>query len=61
MSRTAARELVEREDRGRARYFKRYFAASLDDPLLYHLVINTGLVSFKQAAELIVSAAAPLR
>lgn len=61
MSLPAAREFVTREDRGRARYFKRYFAADVDDPLLYHLTINTGLVSFEQAAELIVAAAIRLK
>jgi len=52
-----AREFVAREDGGRARYFKKYFAAEVDDPLHYHLVINTGLVSFEKAADLIFSAA----
>ncbi len=61
ISAPAARELVAREERGRARYFKRYFDAKVDDPLLYHLVINTGLVSFERAAELIVAAAAASR
>ena len=52
-----AREFVAREDRGRERYFKKYFAADVDDPLHYHLVINTSLVSFDKAADLILSAA----
>lgn len=44
------------EDRGRQRYLKKYFKADIDDPLLYHLVINTGLVSYDQAAQIIADA-----
>lgn len=39
-----ARAFVRREDRGRQRYVKKYFSKDIDDPLLYHLVINTDLV-----------------
>ncbi len=52
-----AREFIEREDRGRARYLKKYFETDVDDPLHYHLVINTSLVGFEAAADLIVAAA----
>lgn len=47
----AAAAFVEKEDRGRRRYVKSNFHARLDDELLYHLVINTGSVSFADAAE----------
>ncbi len=53
LSREAALKLVNREDRGRERYLKKYFKADIDDPLLYHLVINTDLVSKEEAADLI--------
>lgn len=49
----AALEFVHREDRGRQRFLKKYFAADVNDPLLYHLVINTDLVSYEEAARLI--------
>jgi cytidylate kinase len=52
-----AREFIEREDKGRARYLKKYFDADVENPLLYHLVINTSLVSYDTAADLIVAAA----
>lgn len=48
-----ARSFCIREDLGRARYLKKHFNADIEDPLLYHLVINTGLVSYDTAARLI--------
>lgn len=57
MTPTEARDFVDREDKGRRRYLKKYFAADGEDPLHYHLVINTGLVSYEAAAALIAEAA----
>ena len=51
-----ARKLAEREDLARARYLRQFFDKNIDDPLLYHLVINTDLISFQDAAHTIVSA-----
>ncbi len=48
--------MAQCEDLGRRRYLKKYFDKDIDDPLLYHLVINTDLVSFEEAARLIVHA-----
>ena len=56
MSKKAARDFIQREDAGRKRYLSRYFGARIDDPLLYHLIINTGLVSFDDAARIIAEA-----
>ena len=53
LGRKEALALVRREDRGRKRYVKKYFDTDLDDPLLYHLIINTDLVSYDQAARII--------
>jgi hypothetical protein len=53
LGRKEAQELVRREDRGRRRYLKNYFKVEIDDPLLYHLIINTDLVPFKVAARVI--------
>ena len=50
LGKEAALESVLREDRGRRRYLKRYFGAEIEDPLLYHLVLNTGLISTGTAA-----------
>jgi cytidylate kinase len=41
------------QDRGRERYLKRYFDADVNNPLLYHLVINTSLIGYDAAARLI--------
>ena len=58
MSKKAARDFILREDAGRRRYLSKYFNARIDDPLLYHLIINTGLVSFDGAAKMIAEAMA---
>lgn len=52
----AARQLVQQEDRGRERYLKKHFKTDVDNPLLYHLTINTDLISHDQAARLIADA-----
>lgn len=52
----AASEYVRDEDLGRRRYVKKYFAADIDDPLLYHVVINTDLVPYGEAARMIADA-----
>jgi len=56
MSKEAALDRIRREDRGRARYLKKYFDTDLNDPLLYHLVINTDLVTYEEAARIIADA-----
>ncbi len=53
VSREEAKKLVEREDKGRKDYIKKHFDKDIDDPLLYHLVINTDFVSYEQAVRMI--------
>lgn len=53
VTRKAALDLIAKEDTGRRRYVKKYFNADIDDPLLYHIVINTDLVSLEDAASLL--------
>jgi cytidylate kinase len=53
LSRPAAAARVRREDLGRRRYINKYFQKDVDDPLLYHLVINTDSVPLETAARLI--------
>ena len=53
MTEAQARTFCLREDRGRIRYLRKYYHSDINDPLIYHLVINTGLVSYDQAARLI--------
>ncbi|MGC3959633.1 MAG: cytidylate kinase-like family protein [Verrucomicrobiota bacterium] len=57
MTLNEAREFIAREDKGRARYLKKYFAVEADDPLNYSLTINTSRVSYDAAADLIYAAA----
>lgn len=53
MNEREARTFCVQEDAGRERYLKKYYKAEVNDPLRYHLTINTGLVSFDDAARLI--------
>jgi cytidylate kinase len=45
--------LVRETDEARRRHVQRYFGADVDDPLHYHLVINTGRNSFQETAQMI--------
>ena len=51
-----AGKFVAREDLGRRRYLKKYFKSDIDDPLLYHLVLNIGRISFDEAARIVADA-----
>lgn len=53
MTRDQAAKFCHDEDHARKRYFKKYFNADIDDPLLYHMLINTGQVSYDEAARII--------
>jgi cytidylate kinase len=44
---------VQHEDRGRKRYVKKYFEQDIENPLLYHLALNTDLLPYEKAAQLI--------
>ena len=49
----AARQFCLEEDAARARYVKTYFKADINDPLQYHLVINTSRTGCENAGRLI--------
>jgi cytidylate kinase len=53
MNKKDALARIEREDGGRRRYLKRYFGKEVDDPLHYHLVINTDWVTWHDAAVMV--------
>lgn len=53
MTMAEAHKFCLTEDQGRARYLKKYFNADINDPLLYHMVINTGQLNYAAAARLI--------
>ena len=47
---------IKKEDEKRKKYIKSYFNADFEDPLLYHLVLNTDLLTHTGAANLIAEA-----
>jgi cytidylate kinase len=51
-----ASRLVRETDEARRRYVQDYFGADVDDPLYYHLVINTGRASVQEVAQIISNA-----
>lgn len=51
-----AAEYVHKGDQAKARYIRRNFEARVQDPLQFHLTINTGRVSFFTAAKIIAGA-----
>ena len=53
LNRKAALSFIVREDKGRARYLKKHFGEEIDNPLLYHLTINTDRLDCPEAARLI--------
>ena len=56
ISAEAARACLEASQKARARYLRRAYGVNVDDPVLYHVVINTGLLDLAQAAGLVVQA-----
>jgi len=56
LSRPDARKFISRQETGKRRYLKEHFGKDIDDPLLYHLVINTDPISYEDTARLIVNA-----
>jgi CMP/dCMP kinase len=51
--RRAAQDLIIERDAASADYLSRFYHVDWEEPLLYHLVINTGKVSIEQSALLI--------
>ena len=47
------RKLVEQHDRLRKHYLRNYHRADWDDPLLYHLTINTGRMELEDTVDLV--------
>ena len=45
--------IIKKEDKGRRRYLKDQFHKDIDDPLLYHMIINTDRIRYEDAARLI--------
>jgi cytidylate kinase len=49
--------MLDETDGMRARYHREYYHRDWNDPLLYHMVLNTGLVGFGGATEMVVGRA----
>ena len=56
LSEEEALNYIKKEDEKRKKYLKSYFHADADDPLLYHMTVNTDLLTHKGAAYLIAEA-----
>lgn len=56
ISAEAARARLEASQRNQSRYLRRSHRARIDDPALYHLVVNTGLLGLNRAIDLVVAA-----
>jgi cytidylate kinase len=54
LSAEAALACLAQSDRARARYLRCTYSRNIDDPLLYHLVINMGLLEMTPAVNLVV-------
>ena len=48
-----AAQMVQDLDEARRRYVRQYFRTDIDDPLHYHLTINTAHTGFQKAAQII--------
>ena len=57
LSREAAEKEIDRFDNSRRTFIKRYFDADLEDPVHYHLTINTWHLSYEAAAQIVVDGA----
>ncbi len=53
LTRNEAHKFCLSQDRARERYLKKYFNADINDPLIYHLTINTDRVGYDETAKLI--------
>jgi cytidylate kinase len=53
MGRDEAREFIRSQDAAKRDYMRQYFGRDIDDPLLYHMVINTDGISYESAAQMI--------
>lgn len=57
---TAAQREVLQHDQAAAEYLARHYLLTWSDPLLYHLIINTGKLPLESATQLIANAVAQL-
>lgn len=53
LSRKEAIAFIQQEDLGRKRYLSRHYHKDIDDPLLYHMIVNTDLFGYERCADII--------
>lgn len=53
LDRTKSIEFIKKDDIARKSYLMNYFNKNIDDPLLYHITINTTILHYEEAAQLI--------
>jgi len=53
----AAEAAIDKTDANRARYHREYYKREWSDPAQYHLTLNTGVLGYEGAADLIVARA----
>jgi cytidylate kinase len=51
-----ADEYIKREEQARKNYLKSYFYKEIDNPVNYHLILNTHLLSYRESAKVIARA-----
>jgi hypothetical protein len=51
-----AEAFVKQKDKARREYIKSSFSKNIEDLEMYHMVVNTGLMSYKESAEIIAAA-----
>jgi cytidylate kinase len=56
MSEKEALNYIKKEDENRKQFIKSYFHADVDDPLLYHMTVNTDLLTHKGTSYLVAEA-----
>lgn len=57
LDRRAAERLMDHTDAERRRYHREHYHRDWDDPVHYHMVLNTGLLGIEGAADAVVAAA----
>jgi len=53
MNEKEAAAYIKKQDQNRADYIKSYFGKNIDDPLLYHMILNTGYLGYETTARVI--------
>ncbi len=53
LNRSDAIEFTKNEDHAKINYFKKYYNKNIEDPLLYHMIINTDNISYEKTARII--------